>query len=85
VTVPEAGWAGKENGELLRLASRAFDVFVTIDQNLQYQQNLALASLPVIVLESRTNRFEALVPLAPKLLQALASALEPGRVVRISK
>ena len=44
-TVPEAGWAGKQNGELLQLASASFDVFVTMDRNLQYQQNLLDAGL----------------------------------------
>lgn len=41
-TVPEMGWAGKKNGELMKVAHAQFDVFVTADQNLQYQQNLAL-------------------------------------------
>ena len=40
-TVQEAGWSGKQNGELLRLAEAAYDVFVTVDTNLRYQQNLA--------------------------------------------
>ena len=40
-TVTEAGWTGVRNGELLRRAAESFDVFVTADQNLQYQQNLA--------------------------------------------
>lgn len=41
VTVAEAGWSGKKNGELLKLAESKFDVFITIDQNLQYQVNLS--------------------------------------------
>jgi hypothetical protein len=41
LTVQEAGWAGKRNGELLELAEDAFNAFVTLDTNLQYQQNLA--------------------------------------------
>lgn len=40
-TVQEEGWGSLKNGELLRAASRAFDVFVTADKNLQYQQNVA--------------------------------------------
>jgi hypothetical protein len=39
-TVPEAGWASKKNGELLRLMTDVFDVFITVDSNLQYQQHL---------------------------------------------
>ena len=41
VTVAEQGWKGKKNGELLQLASRAFDALITADQNLEYQQNVA--------------------------------------------
>lgn len=42
-TVPERGWAGTKNGELLRLAAAEFDVFVTVDQNLRFQRNLGPA------------------------------------------
>ena len=49
-TVPEQGWSGKTNGELLDLAESEFDVFVTADQNLQYQQNLQNRVVPIIVL-----------------------------------
>jgi uncharacterized protein (DUF433 family) len=42
VTVPEAGWAGIKNGELLRLAQAQFDVFITVDQNLSFQQHMPL-------------------------------------------
>jgi len=82
-TVPEAGWGGRENGELLRLAAAAFDVFVTIDQNLQYQQNLGVAEIAVVVLECRTNRFDDLLPLVPRLLDVLRGQLVPGKMVRI--
>src|SRR5215213_88544 len=62
-TVPEAGWSGKKNGELLRLAGEAFDVFVTVDQNLRYQQNLVTVPLAVILLIARDSRLETLLPL----------------------
>jgi len=82
-TVPEAGWSGKKNGDLLRLAATAFDAFVTIDQNLQYRQNLKVAEIAVIVLECRTSRFDDLLPLIPRLLDLLGDQLEPGETVRI--
>jgi predicted nuclease of predicted toxin-antitoxin system len=50
VTVPELGWAGKDNGELLRLASAEFDVFATADQGLQYQQTLTVYDIAVVTL-----------------------------------
>jgi hypothetical protein len=55
-TVPEAGWAGVKNGELLRVASGNVDVFVTIDSNLAYQQTVTGFSFGVVVLVARSNR-----------------------------
>src|SRR5688500_12288365 len=87
-TVPEVGWAGKKNGELLRLAAAEFDVFVTVDQGLPFQQNLAAGSgggtLSVVMLEAASNRLEELLPLVPALLTAL-EALTPGSFVRIPR
>jgi predicted nuclease of predicted toxin-antitoxin system len=83
VTVPEAGWAGKQNGELLRLASADFDVFVTLDQNLEFQQNLGLAGLAVVILESGSSRFEDLLPLRPRLLEILGGTIKVGEVIRV--
>ena len=70
-TVAQEGWTGKKNGELLKLAASQFDVFITADQNLQYQVNLLRAKIPIIVLEAKTNRFDDLRPLAPKILESL--------------
>ena len=47
-TVQEAGWAGKENGDLLSLAEDAFDVLITLDTNLSYQQNLAGRKIAIV-------------------------------------
>jgi len=55
-TVQEAGWSGKQNGELLDLAGGAFDIFVTLDANLRYQQNLSARSIAIVILAARTNR-----------------------------
>lgn len=49
-TVTDQGWSGLENGELLRAAVDQFDVFLTADQNLEYQQNLSELPLSVVVL-----------------------------------
>jgi len=83
MTVPEVGWAGKDNGELLQLASFQFDVFVTADQGLQYQQNLSGYDIAVVTLVARTNRFEDVKPIVPKLLETLP-ALKPGEVVSLA-
>ncbi len=81
-SVPDVGWSGKSNGELLQLAAGRFDVFVTIDQGLQYQQNLHQAELSVVVLRAKDNRLQTLRPLIPQLLRALGST-KHGEVNRI--
>ena len=82
-TVPEMGWAGKKNGELLRLAEKKFDIFITLDQNLQYQQNLSKSSMSVILLSVRNNRYESLEPLVPKIFTSL-KRIQPGQVLKIA-
>ncbi len=83
-TVPEMGWSGKKNGELLRLmAAHGFDVLLTVDQGIRHQQNLQAAGVAVVVLVALSNRLADLVPLAPSALAALAS-IKPGDVVAIT-
>ena len=74
LTVPQAGWAGIKNGELLTRAQTQFDVFVTVDRNLAFQQNIPQFTIAVIVLQAQTNRLKDLRPLLPKLLQILTTA-----------
>lgn len=71
------GWATITNGELLSLAARQFDVFITVDRNLSFQQKLISFRIAVIVLCAPTNRLADLRPLVPKLLAALPVA-KPG-------
>ena len=70
-TVQRSGWAGIKNGKLLGLAAIEFDVFLTMDANLQFQQNLATLPIAVLVVEAASNRMEHLVPLVPEILKAL--------------
>ena len=72
-TVPEMGWASKKNGELLLLAERDFDVFLTIDRNLSFQQDVEKFDVAVVVLVAKSNRHPDLQPLIPDLLAVLAS------------
>ena len=81
-TARQIGWSAIRNGELLALASAQFDVFVTVDRNLAFQQNLLSVSVAVIVLRARTNRLADLRPLVPQLLQAITSAA-PGPVTTV--
>jgi hypothetical protein len=82
LTVRKAGWSALKNGELVRRAAERFDVFVTADQNLQYQQNLAKLPISVVVLVASSNRMNALRPLIVGLLGALKT-LPPRTLVRI--
>jgi hypothetical protein len=70
-TARQMGWSAVKNGAL---ASQAFDVFVTVDRNLLFQQNLATRSISVIILQARTNRLTDLIPLVPSLLSAIETA-----------
>ena len=79
-TVPEAGWASLQNGELLSRAQAEYDVFVTTDRNLMFQQNLPKFDIAVLVLAARTNRLRDLLPLVPKIAEAIPSA-KPGSPV----
>jgi len=74
ITVPQAGWAGIQNGELLRRAQEQFDVFVTVDRNLSFQQYLPQFSIAVIILQSSTNRLKDLRPLVPQLRRIVLTA-----------
>ena len=81
-TVPEVGWAGKKNGELLRLAEADYQVFVTMDRRLPFQQNLDALDLCVVILRARSNDIADLRPLAAALRSAVDDA-EPGRAVTV--
>ena len=82
-TVQQRGWAGLGNGELLRRAAAdGLEVFVTADQNLQFQQNLEQSSLCVLLLVAPSNALEDLLPLVPALLEAVRVS-QPGEVRRV--
>jgi predicted nuclease of predicted toxin-antitoxin system len=81
-TVQEMGWSGKKNGVLLSLAELEFDVLVTVDQGMEYEQNLANRKMAVLVLAARSNQIEDLEPIIPAALAALRS-IHPGRAIRV--
>jgi len=82
-TVQQQGWAGLGNGELLRRAAdQGFEVFLTADQNLEFQQNLARSSLRVIVLVAPSNALEDLLPLVSSILRSIPGA-RAGQVERV--
>lgn len=81
-TVQEMGWAGTKNGALLRLAMTHFDALLTVDQGVEYQQELSGLSICVIVLVASSNDVDDLRPLVPGVLQVLG-AIQPGQLVRV--
>ncbi|HMD33133.1 MAG TPA: DUF5615 family PIN-like protein [Candidatus Acidoferrales bacterium] len=83
-TVQEAGWSGKRNGELLTLAEAAFDVFVTLDTNLPYQQNLRGRRIAIVVLLGRSNRLVHISQHFPDCAAALEK-VQAGTVVRVGE
>jgi PIN like domain len=82
-TVRGMSWSGLKNGELLARSAGKFDVFLTADQNLQYQQNLGKLPISVVVLAGKSNRIEDLRSLIPRVLQSLPS-LPARTLVRIA-
>ncbi len=82
-TTQEQGWAGLKNGALLKQAlSAGFEVFITGDKNLEFQQQLEVSGLFVIVLVAPSNKLEDLLPRVPGALEAIAGA-RPGEVERV--
>ena len=79
-TVQEAGLKGLKNGALLQIASSRFDVLITVDQNIPFQQHLPNLQIAIVILVARSNRYSELRMLIPKVQEALAS-IKPGDVV----
>jgi hypothetical protein len=83
-TVAEVGWTGVKNGELLRLAATEFDLLITVDRNLEYQQNFEGLSLAVIVVDAPSKDINVLRPLMPAVLAAIAQT-RPGVVIHVGE
>jgi predicted nuclease of predicted toxin-antitoxin system len=81
-TVVECDWSGKKNGELLTLADPQFDVLLTLDKTLPFQQDLGALHIAVLILRARSNRIQDLLLVIPECLAALAN-IRPGQVVRV--
>jgi len=82
-TVPQEGLAGKKNGELLTLAGKAeFQIFLTIDRGLEYQQKIQGRRLAAILVRAKSGRLVELLPKVPEILNAISSA-RPGSLIKI--
>lgn len=83
VTVAERDWKGSKNGELLRLAQGEFDVFVTMDRNIEHQQKIKSLSLGIVILSAPTNRFRDVAPLIPTVNEVLKT-IQPGEIIHVT-
>ena len=83
-TVVEAGFGGRENGELLRAASVECDVLITVDRNLPFQQNTASPQIAVLILMAQGITYPELKPLVPQVLTSL-STIQPGQLLGVEK
>jgi hypothetical protein len=82
-TVGEMGWSSKRNSELLQLMlAQKFECLLTVDQNMEFQQNISGSGIAVVVIAARTNRLKELQPLVPRLLDAL-TGISAGEIVRV--
>jgi predicted nuclease of predicted toxin-antitoxin system len=81
-TVQEAGWSGKQNGELLQLADAQFDALITLDTNLRYQQNLAQRKIAIVMIRALSNRLADLKQHFPACAAALQS-IHPGDFIEV--
>jgi hypothetical protein len=76
------GWVSLSNGELLSEAEQEFDVFITSDKNLSFQQSISSSSIQVVLLKAKTNTYEDLLPLVDQLTSIIKDH-EPGSFVKI--
>jgi hypothetical protein len=81
-TVGEMGWGGTKNGALLLRAAGEFDVLLTVDTNMEFQQNISLLPIAIIVLVAPRNDIELLRPLMPQVCELLLT-IEPGRLYHV--
>jgi predicted nuclease of predicted toxin-antitoxin system len=81
-TVQKAGFGARKNGELLLIAEGRWDVLLTSDRNIKYQQNMTGRNISIVILRAKSNRMKDLLPLMPALAQALFS-LQPCLVIEV--
>jgi predicted nuclease of predicted toxin-antitoxin system len=82
LTVRQAGFGSKKNGELLSIAESRWDVLLTSDRNIKHQQNMTGRTVSIVVLRANSNRLSDLLPLMPACSEALRSIL-PGQIVEV--
>ncbi len=82
-TVNRHGWKGKRNGELLEQAAEIFDVLVTMDKGIEYQQNISKYAIGIIIISARSNKLQDIQPVMLEVNQVLRD-VQPGQVIRVN-
>ena len=82
-TVDRQGWKGKRNGELLEQAAKTFDVLVTMDKSIEYQQNISEYAIGVIIISARSNKLQDIQPAMLEVNQVLRD-VPPGQVIHVN-
>lgn len=80
--VLEAEFGGKKNGELLSLADKSFDVLITIDRNIRYQQNMRARNIAILIIRVASNDLDDIRPQVPQVLAALET-IQSGQIVEV--
>jgi predicted nuclease of predicted toxin-antitoxin system len=83
-TVRRAGYGSKKNGELLSLAEGRWDVLLTSDRRIKYQQNMTGRKVSIVVLRAKSNRMGDLLPLMPACAEALLT-ISPGEIIEVGQ
>jgi hypothetical protein len=81
-SVADRGWAGVRNGELLRRMTGYYDVLITMDRGIEFQQQISTFPFGIVIVRARSNRVQHLSPLVPAILAAIA-ATKSGQVQRV--
>jgi hypothetical protein len=82
LTIDEAEFKGLKNGSLISSASGTFEVLITVDKNIQHQQNKEKLSIAILILSAKSNRYQSLLPLIPKALKILEN-IKIGEIITI--
>lgn len=86
LTLKDKGWLGTKNGKLLaKTNDDNFNVFITVDKNLQFQQNIAKLNFGILVINTRYVKWEFIEPLVPRIIKIIESNIEKGSVIVIDE
>ena len=81
-TVRDAGFSGKEYGELIGLAEKEFEILITIDKNIPHQQNISGRKIAVLIIRAASNDIDDIRPHVPQALAALKT-IKPGQIIEV--